>query len=80
MRQRTLATAKQISLAVGSSVLTISPDRIELVAGGATVTLAGGVVTIDGDAIIGGISFKGHVHPGVMPGPMLTAPPQGGGA
>ena len=68
--------ADKITLTVGSSSITVMPDSIALSAGGATLTLAGGVATIDQDAVIGGISFIAHKHGGVLPGPLFTLPPE----
>lgn len=69
-------TGASISLAVGDALLRITPREIHLSAGGATLTLGGGVVTASRDVIASGISLTRHVHGGVKPGPSATGRPQ----
>ena len=68
-------STQKIELAVGAATITITPDAIRLQAGGASVELAGGIVTAEGDVISGSISLRTHKHTGVIPGPALTGEP-----
>ncbi|MFV0680021.1 phage baseplate assembly protein V [Ottowia sp.] len=69
----------KIEFGVGDATLTITPEQIALSAGGATLTLAGGIVTASADVVAGGVSLVSHIHTGVISGPMVSGPPVGGG-
>jgi len=44
--------------------------------GGVNITATDGNVVVNGDVIADGVSLKGHVHTGVVPGDGLSGPPQ----
>lgn len=71
---------ESITLTVGDTTLTIDPSSITLQAGGATLVLDSSGATITPEATIGGIAFTPHIHGGVLPGPLFTTQPVGGGA
>ena len=75
-----VACTESISLRVGDTTLTIDQTSISMSAGGASIVLAAGGATISPEAIIGGIPFTPHIHGGVLPGPLFTTQPVGGGA
>ncbi len=69
-----ISSTTSVLIEVGDTQATITPNQINLSAGGATVQIASGVVTITGDLTIagtiaadnitvGGIGFLAHRHP-----------------
>ena len=67
--------ADEIAFKVGGATFTIGTDSIRMEAGGATLELAGSLVTASTDVVAEGISLTKHKHTGVMVGPMPTGLP-----
>lgn len=75
--ERTVRVENALILQVGDACsVTMLPDSITMSAGGATLTLANGVITSSVDIISGPISAQHHVHGGVTSGPSTTGAPQ----
>lgn len=66
---------EEIILTVGEATLSITPEAVRISAGGASLEVAGGVVTAESDVIAGGVSLVNHIHTGVITGPMVSGPP-----
>lgn len=78
-RRHDLTDAIAIPGCYSSGVPANSSNDLTLFAGGTKMTVAEGMVKISGaDLVVDGISFKRHVHGGVMPGGGTTSGPSGG--
>lgn len=71
----TVRSQHRIHLAVGDATITITPDAIHMAAGGATLQLAGGIVTASDDVVADGVSLVHHTHTLVTKGQDLSGPP-----
>lgn len=71
-----VACTHQVLLQVGESSITIEPGRIHMQAGGASLTMAGGIVTASADVVASGISLTKHKHGEVSKGSDKTGRPQ----